>query len=50
MLIQNAAEMLAMFRAIEVAKCAVEEFEKGELNVREAVRFIQGAAADCRAP
>jgi hypothetical protein len=49
MLIQNAAVMLAMFRVIEVAKCAVEDFEKGELNVREAVRLIQDAAADCRA-
>jgi hypothetical protein len=49
MLAQDVTAMLAMFRVIEVAKCAVEEFEKGELNVREAVRLIQDAAADCRA-
>jgi hypothetical protein len=49
MLAQDASAMLAMFRVIEVAKRAVEDFERGELNVREAVRLIEEAAADCRA-
>lgn len=42
-------ELLAMFRVIETAKKAVQGFEKGEINVAQAVRQIREAAARVRA-
>jgi len=42
-------ELLAMFRVIEAAKQAVQGFERGEINVAEAVRRIMDAAASVRA-
>lgn len=42
-------ELLTMFRVIEAAKKAVQGFEKGDINVAEAVRRILDAAARVRA-
>lgn len=42
-------EMLAMFRLIEEARDAIEKFERGEMNVRDAVRQIVAATALVRA-
>ncbi len=45
----NTEEMLAVFRVIESAKAAVQRFEDGEINAREAVRLIVEAASEARA-
>ncbi len=40
----NTSELLAMYRVIEAAKDAIEQFEAGEVSVCEAVRLIRAAA------
>jgi hypothetical protein len=40
----NPDELLAMYRVIEAAKDAIEQFEAGEVSVCEAVRLIRAAA------
>lgn len=49
MVAHNSDELLAMYRVIQAAKDAVEKFEQGEINVREAVRMIRDATAHRRA-
>ena len=49
MLSHETSEMLSMSRVIEAAKDAVERFENGELNVREAIALIREAEAQARA-
>jgi hypothetical protein len=46
---QTADEMLAMFSVIQVIKDAIERYEQGEINVREAIGLIRGATAQIRA-
>lgn len=46
---ETVGEMLAMFAAIQAAKDAIDRYEQGELNVREALRLIQDATALGRA-
>jgi hypothetical protein len=42
-------ELLAMFRLIETAKDAIERFERGEMNIRDAIQQIVAATAWVRA-
>ena len=49
MVSQKAAEMLAILNVIQAAKQAVEKFEEGDINARDAVRLIQEAAVRVRA-
>ncbi len=49
MVAPNSDELLAMFHVIEAAKNAVEKFENGEINVREAIRLLRDATARLRA-
>jgi hypothetical protein len=49
MVAPNSDELLAMFCVIEAAKDAVEKFENGEINVREAIRLLREATVHLRA-
>ncbi len=49
MLSDAASRLMEMFRVIEAAKDAVERFEDGEVNAREAVRLIVESASQNRA-
>lgn len=42
----NGSELLAMFQSIEFAKDAIDKFERGEINLSEAIRLLQAATAD----
>jgi hypothetical protein len=38
-------QLLAMFRVLEQTKDAVEKYERGEINLPEAIRLIKAATA-----
>ena len=44
----NRSDLLAMFRSIEEAKDAIDKFERGEINLPEAIRLLQAATANTR--
>ena len=39
----NRSNLLSMFRSIEEAKDAIDKFERGEINLPEAIRRLQAA-------
>jgi hypothetical protein len=45
MLARTRKDLLAMFRSIEQAKDAIQKFERGEINLPEAIRRIHDATA-----
>lgn len=49
MISRKTADLLVIFRVIEGAKDAIEKFEQGEINAREAVQLIVEATALIRA-
>ncbi len=46
---RNRNRLLTMFRVIEQTKDAVEKYERGEINLPEAIRRIQAATAGVHA-
>ncbi len=42
-------ELLAMLRVVQVAKDAIQQFEDGDINVRDAIRMIRDAVTLVRA-
>lgn len=46
---QTADEMLAMFSVIQAIKDAIDRYEQGEVNIREAIGIIREATAGLRA-
>jgi hypothetical protein len=42
----NRSDLLALFRSIEEAKDVIDKFERGEINLPEAIRLLQAATAN----
>jgi hypothetical protein len=42
----NRSDLLAMFQSVEEAKAAIDKFERGEINLPEAIRLLQAATAN----